>query len=214
MPKKLELIKTQDGSYTFYNPIFDEKYHSISGAYEEAVCKYVRPLSINNDMKILDFCFGLGYNSFASLERKKNIKIIALEIEISIIQQIKQIDYPKELSEIHHKFKNLDSQRFIEDSNGNSINLIIGDAIIEIKKLEENYFDCVFFDPFSLKKHKEIWAKNVFQDIGKTMKINGKLATYSCAKLVRKNMYEAGFEVFDGPSIGRKSPSTIAIWKG
>ena len=36
------------------------------------------------------------------------------------------------------------------------------------------------------------------------------LATYSCARIVRDNLKEAGFEVFDGPSVGRRAPSTIA----
>ena len=42
------------------------------------------------------------------------------------------------------------------------------------------------------------------------MKPGAKLSTYSCAKSVRQNMIAAGFNVLDGPAIGRKSPATIA----
>ena len=42
------------------------------------------------------------------------------------------------------------------------------------------------------------------------MKDDAKLATYSCAGWVRKNMQNAGFEIKDGPIVGTYSPGTIA----
>jgi len=43
------------------------------------------------------------------------------------------------------------------------------------------------------------------------MNKNAKLSTYSYARTVRENLKEAGFEVIDGPVLGRRSPSTIGI---
>jgi len=43
------------------------------------------------------------------------------------------------------------------------------------------------------------------------MRKGGILTTYSCASIIRKNLREAGFLVKDGPVVGRKAPSTIAI---
>ena len=45
------------------------------------------------------------------------------------------------------------------------------------------------------------------------MKSGARLATYSCAGKVRRALTEVGFEVIDGPIVGRRSPSTIAIKK-
>jgi tRNA U34 5-methylaminomethyl-2-thiouridine-forming methyltransferase MnmC len=69
----------------------------------------------------------------------------------------------------------------------------------------------VFFDAFSPNKVPEMWTKEFFSDIYDKMKKNGKLSTYSCAKFVRDNLKQAGFIVKNGPVIGRRSPSTIAI---
>jgi tRNA U34 5-methylaminomethyl-2-thiouridine-forming methyltransferase MnmC len=43
------------------------------------------------------------------------------------------------------------------------------------------------------------------------MKKGAMMSTYSCARIVRDNLKNAGFEVKNGPIIGRRSPSTIAI---
>ena len=45
------------------------------------------------------------------------------------------------------------------------------------------------------------------------MKKESKLATYSCAGQVRRNLKEVGFKIKDGPCVGRRAPSTIAIKK-
>jgi tRNA U34 5-methylaminomethyl-2-thiouridine-forming methyltransferase MnmC len=43
------------------------------------------------------------------------------------------------------------------------------------------------------------------------MKEGAKLSTYSYARWIRNNLKNAGFEVLDGPILGRRSPSTIAL---
>jgi tRNA U34 5-methylaminomethyl-2-thiouridine-forming methyltransferase MnmC len=45
------------------------------------------------------------------------------------------------------------------------------------------------------------------------MKPNSRLATYSCARVVRDNLKNAGFQIFDGPKLWRRGPSTIAVKK-
>ena len=65
-------------------------YYSYIGAYEEAMQKFVLPLSNENfsrDLKILDICYGLGFNSktFVNyLINEKNFKN-KLEVEITPI---------------------------------------------------------------------------------------------------------------------------------
>jgi len=207
----MRLIKTEDGSETYYNEKFDEPYHTKSGAMEEAFEKHVVPLDIKDGMSLLDFCFGLGYNSFAACSNNSNLKITALENDIIIIKKIKEINFPKKLARESEIFKELDINREITDRKNNVIRLILDDALNAIERLPSNSFDRVFFDPFSPKKHPEMWSENVFKEMFRIMKKNGKLSTYSCARRVRDNMKLAGFKVIDGPIIGRRSPSTIAI---
>ncbi|MBU0615205.1 MAG: hypothetical protein KJ601_03870, partial [Nanoarchaeota archaeon] len=87
----------------------------------------------------------------------------------------------------------------------------IGKAEEEIKLLPNNYFNGVLFDPFSPGKHKEMWSLDIFKECFRVMKPGSRLTTYSCAVWIRDNMREAGFQVIDGPILGRKSASTIAI---
>ena len=60
---------TNDGSVGLYSPKDDDIYHSTYGALSEAYEKFILPANFdkyfktNSDIKILDICFGIGYNS-------------------------------------------------------------------------------------------------------------------------------------------------------
>ncbi len=207
----MKLVKTKDGSFTVYNESAGEHYHTISGAIEEAFEKHVNALGIEDGMQILDFCFGLGYNSIAACKGHKNLQITALENDIEIIEAMKNIDVPDLLKTEYEPFRNLADSLEFTDNNNNRIKILLGDALQTIDQLPNNLFDRVFFDPFSPKKQPEMWSEDIFQKIHNKMKKGAKLSTYSCAKWIRANMKNAGFTVLDGPIIGRKSPATIAV---
>jgi len=206
---KLELVRTKDNSTTFRNTLIDETYHSTTGAREEAVEKYARPCGIGEreEVKILDVCFGLGYNTAAALEmfKGKRIEIVGLENDEEIINAVSNIDYPFSSKEII--FKITKEKKYTSEKV--RAQLIVGDARESVKKLSSETFDVVFFDPFSPKKCPELWTKEFFSDVFRVMKKGGVLATYSCAGVVRRNMKSVGFTVSDGPCVGRKSPGTI-----
>ena len=81
---------TNDGSVGLYSEEYDDIYHSASGALTEAYEKFVYPVNWDNlllhdNIRILDICYGIGYNtkSFLNfifenqkklLKRKKNLK--------------------------------------------------------------------------------------------------------------------------------------------
>jgi chorismate dehydratase len=207
----MQFIKTQDGSYTAFNQKYQEHYHTISGALEEAFEKHVNAIGVENGFHILDFCFGLGYNSIIATKKHKKLQIIGLENDIEIIKAIKELEVPKEIEKEFAAFRHLAEELEITDDNNNTIRLIIGNALVSLDLLPRDYFDRVFFDPFSPGKQPEMWSRKVFQKVYNIMKPGAKLSTYSCAKSVRQNMIAAGFKVTDGPIVGRKSPATIAV---
>ncbi|KQC04275.1 MAG: hypothetical protein APR54_02100 [Candidatus Cloacimonas sp. SDB] len=209
----MKQIKTKDGSFTFFNEIYQEHYHSVSGALEEAVKKHVKPLNIENGMKILDFCFGLGYNAIVATKGHKNLKITGLEVDSKIIKEIKFLEVPEEINPEFVSFRDLAEKFEIKDRNNNLIKLIMGDALQTIDQLSANYFDRVFFDPFSPGKQPEMWSEEIFKKIYKKLKPGGRISTYSCARWIRKNMEKANFIILDGPVVGRKSPGTIGVKK-
>lgn len=206
----MKLVKTNDGSFTAFSEVAGEHYHTISGAIEEAFEKHVNALGIENGMRILDFCFGLGYNSIAACKGHINLQIIGLENDIIIIEAMKDTEIPEILKTEFAPFRNIAENMDVTDNNNNRIKILLGDALQKINELPDGKFDRVFFDPFSPKKQPEMWSEEIFQKIYCKMKNGAKLSTYSCAKQIRKNMISAGFKVMDGPIVGRRSPATIA----
>lgn len=211
----LKKIVTDDGSVSFHNSEYDEHYHTKSGAEEESFKKHVEPCNIRElakkgKIRILDVCFGLGYNTAAAIDVAKEvnpdcrIEVVALENDQEIIDK---------MYEITTNFKSFDTIKHIlktkEEKNNIKITLLLDDAKESIKDVKEK-FDVVFFDPFSPQKHPQMWTEKFFKDIISTMKPGAKLSTYSCARIVRENLKKAGFTIEDGPVVGRRSPSTIA----
>ncbi|MBD3319028.1 hypothetical protein GF342_03915 [Candidatus Woesearchaeota archaeon] len=206
----MKWIQTQDGSLTLHSEQYDETLHSLSGAKEEAIKKYVEPCMISGhtNITILDICFGLGYNSAAALDARRAGKtsIVAIENDETILQQVLNMDYP---FSSHEMLCHAIRQGSYEDQHV-SLQLVVGDVRSVVPTLPCT-FDAVFFDPFSPKKCPELWTTTLFAQVFRVMKPGAVLATYSCARSVREAMISAGFHVRDGPCVGRKSPATIAI---
>lgn len=203
----MQKIITEDKSITFRNEKYDECYHTKSGAIEESFEKYAKPCKIKNGMKVLDVCFGIGYNSLAAINTA-DVEIIALENDQKILDKIEEVEVSTELKQDYEKIKKAAKDLEYQDDKV-KIKIILGDARETIKTINEK-FDAVFFDPFSPKKCPELWTEEFFREIAKRMNKGAVLATYSCARVVRDNLKKAGFRIEDGPIIGRRSPSTLA----
>lgn len=208
------IVQTDDGSYTFFSSDYSEHYHSVTGAIEESFEKFVKPCRISDGMNLLDICFGLGYNSCAAMDTARGLNIVALEKDFRILSKISQLDPDfKNYSIIKSLVKGVNScTKLLRYSDSSyKIKILVGNALQTIKSISEISFDAVFLDPFSPRKCPELWTHEFFKDIIGIMKPKGILATYSCAKIVRSNLKKAGFTVKDGPCVGRRSPSTVAV---
>ncbi|MFA6888825.1 MAG: MnmC family methyltransferase [Candidatus Woesearchaeota archaeon] len=213
----MKKIITPDGSVTFHNEQFDESYHSRSGAKEEAVKKFAEPCQIaelakKGHIRMLDICFGLGYNTAAAIDTaleansECKIEVIGLEIDPEILSAIGELDNSFLCFDIIKEA----AKNKIYKNNNVSIQLILGDAIETIKQTSGE-FNAIFLDPFSPKKCPQLWTKEFFEELYKRTINNGRLATYSCARIVRDNLRAVGYEIHDGPQLWRRGPSTIAI---
>ena len=59
---------TNDGSVGLYSPVYNDIYHSATGALTEAYEKFIMPAGMpdilkKDSIKVLDICYGIGYNS-------------------------------------------------------------------------------------------------------------------------------------------------------
>ncbi len=201
-------VLTGDGSLTFYSEEYSEMYHSQTGALEEAFKKYAEVVGLKDGFRVLDICFGLGYNTLAAIHTVSKIEVVGLEKDKAVLDQINGVDVPDNLKEDYGKVKKAAEDLEYEDDKV-KIKIILGDAL-ETIDLIEGKFDAVFLDPFSLTKNPELWSSGFFKKIRNKMNKGTILATYSCARKVREDLKEAGFEVKDGPKVKRRGPSTIA----
>ena len=214
----LKKIITADNSESFMNEEVGESYHSHTGGVEEALKKYAVPCRIKElaktgKIKILDVCFGMGYNSAmaisVALEENPDceIEVVGLEYDQGIISRIQEVNPP--IAFFTH-YKKLTPQALEFKEGKVSVKVLLGDARETVKTLPENYFDAVFFDPFSPKTAPEMWQEAFFAEMYRVMRNSAILATYSCARLGRDNMSKAGLLYDDGPILGRRGPGTIA----
>lgn len=215
----MQKVITNDGSITYRNPDVDETYHSHSGALNEALKKYVIPAGIadrNSSVTVLDVCYGLGYNSFVALSfwlehSSKNINFVSIENDPEIVRLGTELKLPTVLQYSQNFFAQLAAHPGVVCTAPQCSGVMyIEDLQVALPKIDSNSVDMCFFDPFSPKKAPHLWTKDIFVELYRVMRIGGALTTYSCARVARDAMRQAGFTVEDGPVVGRRSPSTIA----
>lgn len=215
---------TSDGSFTFFSQEFNELFHSHFGARQESFQKFAYPTQLpvkaqKPRLRILDICYGLGYNTAAALQTiwEANphcyVEIMALEQNPSVPQAaITQhlfdgwdLRYVEILTQLAH-------QHQIQQHNLTA-NLLIGDARKTIQTVVESGFlaDAIFLDPFSPPQCPQLWTIEFLNLVAKCLDIQGYLATYSCAASVRTGLLAAGLAIGSIPPVGKKSPSTVAM---
>ena len=202
---KKKLILCEDGTNTLFSEEFSQHYHSTKdGALHESLEKHVKPaLAIKKEfssLTILDLCFGLGYNTFATLyyikKHNLNIKVHVLspEFDKELIHSLKDFDYPKEFNSLKEIIYQL-SQNFYYEDKQFKIEILLGDARESVPKIN-NKIDIIYQDAFSPSHNPLLWTKEFFSDIALISKQDAILTTYSTAATIRLGLYESGFLIF------------------
>ena len=206
--KHAQIFKTDDGSIGLYNKELDEIYHSREGAQKESIEKFIIPSDFEKRTKntscvrLLDVCYGIGYNSKNALCYYKNSDIIidALEWDFELVEYSKTADFY--LSEINEFLRG-------EKKLGNSkINFYIDDARKSILKLNKPY-DVIFLDAFAPNKLPTLWSVEFFAQLKRLLLPDGILVTYCSAQPVRKAMSLNGFCL--GKMLDEKNHSYVTI---
>jgi tRNA U34 5-methylaminomethyl-2-thiouridine-forming methyltransferase MnmC len=212
-------IETGDGSNTLFSKEYNEHYHSTKdGAINESLYKHIIPAITHhkgkNSLKILDICFGLGYNTLATLYYIKqnaldiSLEIYSPELDSKLLKNLQHFRYPKEFEYLGQIIDTI-SEKLIYTEDNIKIEVVNMDATKYVKTLKQKGIDIVYQDPFSYKVNTELWSKEFFTDIKNSMSKNAILTTYSVARVVKDNLIEAGFSIEKYKNIYTRS-STIA----
>ena len=212
------MVQSSDGSFTAYSTEYQEHYHSTKdGALQESLQKHVIPaLGAKKEkkvLKILDICFGLGFNTLATLHYIEQegldckLKIYSPELDSALVASLPHFAYPKEFE----KYRDLLTELVQTGSYSDEVfdlELFVGDARAYIKRFED-HFDIVYQDAFSPATNRVLWTREYFADIAKAMKSDGVLTTYSIALSTRLALYENGFFIYLNEGEGYRK-ATIA----
>lgn len=208
------LVTTADGSNTLFSTKYQQHHHNTEdGAIAESLNKHVIPaLSFHKnslELNILDICFGLGYNTLATiyycLKENLNIKLnfYSVELDIDLIKSLEDFVYPKEFESLKDIILQISQNQKYQDENI-KIEVFLGDARQFIRKLPKDFFDIVYQDAFSSEVNYELWTKEYFDDIYNICKNNVILTTYAIATPIRLSMHEAKFLIYESRPTKRK----------
>ena len=205
---KREFLTTQDGSVTIHLPDWNEQYHSIHGAINEAkhvFLKHGLEFFINskeqlpNPISILEIGFGTGLNAFLTcLFAEANgagihyTGVEAYPVESSEIQQLNYSELLNsssetfaQLHEISWEIPNTISESFILTKRKQFFS--------DIK--DKAAFHIIYFDAFGARVQPELWTEAIFRAMFEALLPGGVLVTYSAKGSVRRAMQVVGFEV-------------------
>ena len=183
--QNIEIFKTQDGSIGLYDKNLDEIFHSKFGAKTEAYEKFIEPALIYKDkpVRILDICYGIGYNTKCALENFSNIlEIDCLEINSELVQKSAEFEYSEKINEII-------AQNLV---NPNFIHFYIDDARKSIQKLNKKY-DIIFHDGFAPHKHSILWSEDFIFKIASLAHKDTIYCTYNHSKPILNALFKADF---------------------
>jgi len=182
--KNIKTFITSDGSTGLYNLELNEVYHSKFGAKKEAFEKFIFPcLNLNSrPLKILDICYGIGYNTKCALENFSNIALIdCVEIDFELAKKSYTFKYDEKINKIIEN--NLKTPDFIH--------FYFEDIRAAVKKLD-NCYDIIFHDGFKPVLQPEVWSEDLIFEISKLLKKDGIYCTYNHSKPVLNALYKAG----------------------
>ena len=203
-PQK-ELVLCEDGSNTLFSKEFNEPYHSTKdGALHESLEKHVKPaFSIKKNhekLNILDICFGLGYNTFATLyyikqnNLRTKVHILSPEFDEELLRSLDTFAFPREFDFLKPIINAITKNLYYEDEQF-KIEILLGDAREKVPKIEEK-IDIIYQDAFSPAHNPLLWTREFFADMAKISKEDAILTTYSTAAAIRLGLYENGFYIF------------------
>lgn len=201
---KREIITTADGSKTIQIKDWQEQYHSIHGAIQEAYHVFIHTglaLFQGRDLHILEIGFGTGLNAFITLleteKRNLNIHYTGVEKYPVSIEEWNQLGYPTALKATSYSryFERMHTAAWNQNIQI-SPRFTLRKEQKDVKEIAlVGCIDLIYFDAFGARVQPELWTEEIFQMMYTAMKQDGYLVTYAAKGSVRRAMLEVGFLV-------------------
>lgn len=204
---KREIINTGDGSNTIHLPEWNEQYHSIHGAIQEARHVFIemglkKALATNShEINILEVGFGTGLNALVTWQEvlNRSINLYYTGVEAYPVQpdEVKKLNFSEEIKE--NKVKEVFT--LMHELPWELSQEVTPRFFLHKQKkffqeiTETGKYDLIYFDAFGARVQPELWTASIFKTMHQALKPNGFLVTYAAKGSVRRAMIEVGFTV-------------------
>ena len=201
-----KIIITADGSTTIHIPEWNEQYHSVHGAIQEAEHVYIKngllhlfTNSKSANYSILEIGFGTGLNCLLSVQNakihKKPLNYVGVDAFPIMDEEIEKLNYPKLIDGTSDLFSQMHSSSW-EETHPLKPNF----SLFKTKQLFEELildqqFDLIYFDAFGARVQAELWTVEIILRMYDFLTFGGCLVTYSAKGSVRRALKEVGFIV-------------------
>lgn len=210
-----KIITTADGSKTIQIEDWNEQYHSVHGAIQEANHVYIKHGLLffmsevasdpQHKISILEIGFGTGLNAIltllASEEQNLNINYVGVEAYPVSSEELLQLDYAETLD-----LKNAFFEEIHKSGWGNQHKISEHFSLIKQQKYfdeieDRNCYDIIYFDAFGSRVQPELWTEVIFEKMYDALKPHGVLVTYSAKGTVKRALRSVGFTLkrLEGP---------------
>lgn len=208
---KRRIITTGDGSKTIQIEDWNEQYHSIHGALQEARHVFIKhglqhfistqhKTPSKDRISILEIGFGTGLNALLTLEEAGllQVKINYTGVEAYPVsnQELSDLNYSELISNnsalLFHRLHATKWEQWSEiDSNF---------KLLKQKKYfqdidDHNLYQIIYFDAFGARVQPDLWTEDIFNKMYNALQPGGLLVTYSAKGSVRRAMEAVGFSI-------------------
>ena len=204
---KRSIITTSDGSKTIQIEGWNEQYHSIHGALQEAKHVYINAglktflerQPKQNALTVLEIGFGTGLNALLTALESLNISqeicyhgIEAYPVEA---EELQALGYDTLIGSDPSIFQNIHNCSWHENHK-----ILPHFSIVKRQAFfsdidEANAFDVIYFDAFGPRVQPDLWIESIFKKMYEALRPNGLLVTYCAKGSVYRCMQAVGFEV-------------------
>jgi tRNA U34 5-methylaminomethyl-2-thiouridine-forming methyltransferase MnmC len=213
---ELQLLQTEDGSYSIFNATVNDTYHSRKGAVTES--KYVflkqgldyllQKYTDKTQINLLEVGFGTGLNTLLTAQymtqsNHKNLLYDSLETapiswEKLLQLQVEKWFLDKEMLPIFQMIHQTDWNVPVPISANfylTKINLPL------LNFLPTKQYDLIFYDAFAPNNQPDMWTEETFQHVFQLLAPQGFLVTYCAKGNVKRTLKACGFvvETLPGP---------------
>ena len=201
------IITTKDGSKTIQIVEWNEHYHSVHGAIQEAnhvfikhgLLFFLEKFKQIPSLHILEIGFGSGLNAFLtflqSQKLKQHLHYTGVEAFPIVKAEVMALNYAQQLQTDNKPFIDMHDSLWEIPQELSPFFTITKQQKDFFEITEMDAYHLIYFDAFGARVQPELWTEVLFKKMYNALKPHGVFVTYSAKGSVRRALIDVGFTV-------------------